>query len=533
MKFSAQRLAEAVGGELLGGASGGRRAAPKGQGGTPKGKGGGGDTRDVEAENVCIDSRQVAGGEVFVPIKGPTRDGHDFIEAALKAGAKIYLTEREDLNFDGADSGERGGVAGILVKDTLAALQDLAVHTRKERIGGETKVFAITGTAGKTSAKDLAGAAIGAEATTHISRESQNNHLGVPLTILNTPKNAEVIVAELGASAVGEIAHLAEILQPEVGLITSLGTAHIEGFGSVEAVAQAKAELLEALPPSGTAVLNADEGGSLRLAENMLVETIGGERIGSGRIGDGGGFSILTYGIQDTSPDVCAQNIRLDENLHPSFDVNSPWGEAEVRLSVPGRMNVSNALAALALAGLAGVSMEKAAEGLATAKLSANRMEITKRADGLLIINDTYNANPTSVKAALLELKSLPAKTHTAILGTMKELGDLHDQAHKEIAELAAKLDINLIAYREPAYLPESLRSLKKRTQVSGVLKKRKEKKDTSSFHAGKAASTQKTILVQSDSETLEAASHLGDGDALLLKASRSVTLGTLAQKLV
>ncbi len=446
MEFSAKKLAEVVGGQIVGDEAG-------------------------NAYNVCIDSRKIADRELFIPIIDK-RDGHEFIVDALKRGAGMYLASntdfiprdrnedfitgdrdgsvqihgeihngRVDENFipgDGSSgAGKHGSGAnptGILVKDTLKALKSLAVHIRQDRI--EAKIVGITGTVGKTSSKDLAAAALGVGLKTHFSQLSENNHLGVPLTLCNAPKDAEVILAEVGTSAPGEIKALAEILCPEIGVVTSVGTAHIEGFKSEQAVLEEKGELVKALTDSGIAILNSDRGGSLALAGYTNAQ-------------------VLTYGAEDgTKADVRAEGIKLDDYLMPSFTAVTPWGSTKIKLGVSGRLNVGNALVGIALAGLLGVDINQAGNALTQARLSPQRMEVLKTERGISIINDTYNANPTSMKAALLELQGFSADStrRIAILGTMAELGDMHDSAHKEVAQFARDLGIEVIAWREPAY---------------------------------------------------------------------------------
>ena len=422
------------------------------------------------ASGVSIDTRTIASGEAFVPIVAE-RDGHQFIDEAIKLGAPIYLTANEGLAVHSSTA------AGILVKDTLEALRSLAEHSRQERIFGT--VVGITGTAGKTSTKDLTIAALGQKLSVSGSRASENNHLGVMLTLCNAQKANQAVVVEIGASAVGEIRDLAGVAQPSIGVVTSVGSAHIEGFKSLKGVANAKAELVEALEASGTAVLNADNSGSMSLVERTQA-------------------SVLTYGTRESAA-VRAENISLDKNLAGSFTAATPWGRARVSLKACGAVNISNALAAIAVAGTLGVSPRHAAKGLKKAQLSALRMQITRRKDGLTVINDTYNANPTSIRAALLDLKSLPAESHIAILGTMKEMGTLHGKAHREMTELAAELGVRLVAYCEPAYC--------------------------------EGPAGREVQLVQNEAEAQEAIANLGKGDALLIKASRSVGLEELAEK--
>lgn len=425
-------------------------------------------------KNLAIDSRKVRGGEIFVPIKTSMRDGHDFIKYAVEAGSPIFFISKKYFKKHGMQN--KTQATGILVKDTLTALKVLAKHVRNERLtggvfGSGAKVIAITGSVGKTSTKDLTQAALSSELKTHASLNSENNHLGVPLTLCNAPKETQALIAEVGSSARGEIASLAEILKPDIAVVTSIGLAHIEGFKNIKAIEKEKGDLLEYLE-RGTAILNADEGGSISLASRTSCD-------------------ILTFGTEpDSKADIVAKNICLDENLNASFQLESPFGKSKVKLGVAGRLNVKNALAAIGVAGVLGIDLEKAIEGLSTAKLSKFRMELGTSKKGYLILNDTYNANPVSMKAALMELKAISATRHFAVLSTMKELGKIHDDSHQEIAEFARQQEIELISYLEPAYGMPVL-----------------------------------------DEEGLKSfLSELGKGDAVLFKASRTIELEKLVE---
>lgn len=423
---------------------------------------------ETQAKNVVIDSRKVTAGEIFVPLQAEKNDGHDFIEDACERGAAIFFcnadyfkTHKENIS----QLVQKTGTTAISVENTLTALQALGSHIRSDRMPG--KVVGITGSVGKTSTKDLTYSALAPALKTHKSQNSENNHLGVPLTLCNAPKGTEALVAEVGSSSMGEIAALAKILAPDIGVVTNVGLAHTQGLGDLESVAKEKGDLLESLPKSGTVILNADAGGSLALANRTQAQ-------------------VLSFGMQaDSQADIVAKNISLDENLAATFDLSSPFGSTKVNLQVAGKLNVSNALAALGVAGVLGVDLDIASQGLSQSQISELRMDLKTRKDGLQIINDTYNANPVSMKAALLELKALPAKSHIAVVSTMLELGEIHDSAHKEIAEFAEKHSIQLVSFQEPAYGVETL---------------------------GKA-------------ELKSFLSNLGKGDAVLFKASRAVGL--------
>lgn len=374
---------------------------------------------DVECDGASIDSRTIGGGQLFVPIVD-ARDGHDFIDAAVATGAAAYLTQR----------GPREGTA-IVVADTAAALTALGREARRCHHG---PVIGITGSVGKTSVKDLARAAVGAGRSVHASERSFNNELGVPLTLLNAPDGTDVLIVEMGARGIGHIAELCEIAQPDVGIVTYVGAVHTSEFGTVEAVARAKAELIEALPSSGHAILNADNPWVLAMRDRSPAP-------------------VVTYGDEG---DFSASDVSIDAALRPRFRVvaaeRTPPEGLPVELEVHGLHQVANALAALAAADAVGVDLAVAIAGLASAALSPWRMELASTPAGGVVINDAYNANAISTEAALRSLVAIEADRHVAVLGLMAELGDRHDADHRAIAELCRQLGVELIAYREAAY---------------------------------------------------------------------------------
>lgn len=417
---------------------------------------------DVVVDGAVIDSRLVAGGELFVPVVAE-RDGHDFISGALESGAAAYLTSRPPV----------GGTA-VVVDDTAAALTALGRAARDRLPEG---VVGITGSVGKTSVKDLMAAALGRTRTVVASARSFNNELGVPLTLLAAPEGCDAAVVEMGARGAGHIRLLCDIARPTVGVVTAVGLVHTETFGSLEAVARAKSELVSDLPATGTAVLNADD----QLVNAMASVTPA---------------TVVRYGLAHvgSAADVVAEAIVVDDELRPSFRLRSPWGDADVRLAVRGHHQVANALAAVAGAGACGVAIDDAVAGLADVTLSPWRMEIARSTGGALVINDAYNANPVSVAAALRSLAALPARRRVAVLGTMAELGDVAEREHRAAAELAAELGIEVLAVGEPAY---------------------------------------GTAEVPDVEAALARLGALADGDAVLVKGSRVAGLEVLAARLV
>lgn len=373
---------------------------------------------DVRCIGASIDTRTIANGELFVPIVD-NRDGHDFIAVAIPAGCAAYLTER----------GPQGGTA-IVVEDTSAALTALGREARR-RHGGP--VIAITGSVGKTSVKDLTLAAVRHSRRAYASPRSFNNELGVPLTLWNAPADTEVLIVEMGARGLGHITELCEIAQPDIGVVTSVGEVHTSEFGSIDAVAEAKGELVAALPSTGRAVLN---------IENHFVAAMR----------DRSAAPVITYGA---GGDVSAASVEVDDQLQPSFQLVSYGREYSVTLPVHGAHQVSNALAAIAAAEAIGISPGSAIAGLAQVDLSPWRMELSRTPEGATVINDAYNANAISTEAALRSLAALDVTERIAVLGVMAEIGDGHDDAHQAIAALCAELGISLLAYQESAYGPE------------------------------------------------------------------------------
>jgi UDP-N-acetylmuramoyl-tripeptide--D-alanyl-D-alanine ligase len=372
--------------------------------------------REPDMDGVTIDSRQVVPGNLFVPIVAE-RDGHDFIGAANRAGAAAYLT-----------AGPIEAGTAIRVEDTAAALTALGRHART-RLGD--RVVGITGSVGKTSLKDLLRAVGSTTWRTWANPGSFNNELGVPLTLCNAPDETELTVVEMGARGIGHIADLCAIAQPTVGVVTVVAGAHLEQFGSLDGVAEAKGELVEALPSTGFAVLNADDP---RVAA-MAARTSAG---------------VVSFGI--AGGDVRAEGVELDEQARARFVLRSPWGEAPVQLAITGAHQVVNALGAATAALVLGASVDDVARGLAAAELSAHRTALHVAPAGFRVVDDAYNANPTSMLAALDTLVALPAARRFAVLGTMAELGPDGAGDHRGITEAAAERGITVVAVGESAY---------------------------------------------------------------------------------
>ena len=371
---------------------------------------------DVDIEGAGFDSRTVRPGQLFVPLVAE-RDGHEFIGKALAAGAAAYLTSRP-----------AAGGSAIEVAETLRALMDLGAHQR-QRIGGT--VIAITGSVGKTSTKDMAWKALAASRRTAANERSFNNEQGLPTTILNCPDDIEVLVVEMGMRGLGEIEQLCRIAAPHIGVVTRVAEAHSARVGGIDGVARAKAELVAALPADGIAILNADDP-RVRAMRQLNV----GETVMFGETADA---------------DVRIGGLVLDNLARPSFVLETPWGNADVRLSISGRHMAHNAAAAIACVGAVGGDLAAGAAALAEVGLTGMRMQVERAVSGALILNDAYNANPTSMRAALDALIDLPAKRRVAIVGIMAEISDAAAE-HRAIARYAADREVELITVGTDLY---------------------------------------------------------------------------------
>jgi UDP-N-acetylmuramoyl-tripeptide--D-alanyl-D-alanine ligase len=371
---------------------------------------------DVGIEGASIDSRTIAPGQLYVPIVAE-RDGHAFIPAALEAGAPAYLTAQAPV-----------GGSAIRVGDTAAALLSLGTFARG-LVGG---TIGVTGSVGKTTTKDLLAGCLASTFCTAANERSFNNELGLPLTLLNAPNATQWVVLEMGARGAGQIARLADVARPDVGIVTRVAKAHVEYFGDLDGVARAKGELVAALPASGLAVLNFDDPRVRAMAS-------------------GSPCPVLGYAIE-ADAEVRADEVRLDGELRAQFRLSSPWGRTEVRLAVRGAHQVTNALAAATAALWCGVSIESVATALAANEGSTLRMELRRVVDGPVLVVDCYNANPASVEAAVQSLATLPGERKLAILGLMAELGDHTELEHRRVAAVAQGLGIEVVGYETGLY---------------------------------------------------------------------------------
>jgi UDP-N-acetylmuramoyl-tripeptide--D-alanyl-D-alanine ligase len=375
-----------------------------------------GDPDLVVSGEVVIDSRKVSPGGLFVAAAGEHVDGHDFAAAAVAAGAAAVLATRPVP------------VPSVLVADIQAALAALARNLVDELPG--VTIAGITGSSGKTSTKDLAAQLTERLGPTIAPAGSFNNELGHPLTVLRAGAQTRYLVLELSARGPGHIAYLCGIAPPRYGLVLNVGHAHAGEFGGLDQVAQAKGELPEALPPDGVAILNADDPRVAAMSARTQARVVTFSAAG------------------DPGAQVRAAGVHLDGLGRPGFTLVTPGGSAPVAMRLHGAHMVPNALAAAALAHELGLGLDGIADGLSAAEARSRwRMEVRQRPDGVTIINDAYNANPESVRAALDALAHLSqAGRAFAVLGHMAELGEFAQASHEEIGEYAAHLDGSALA---------------------------------------------------------------------------------------
>ncbi len=367
---------------------------------------------DVVYPRISTDSRAAARGDLYVALKGERFDGHAFVADAVASGARGAVV-----------SHPAPGARDVIlypVADTLRALGDLAAH-RRAAIGAT--VVAVTGSSGKTATKDFLAAAIGGTHRTHATSGNKNNRVGVPLTLLDAPLDAEVVVLELGTSEPGEIRALTAIAGPDVAVITTVGESHLEGLGSLEGVLEEKLDLLRGLAAEGHAVVGDRPPELAERAREIRADVR------------------VAGSTERADPDARPDDVRVDEAGRHTFR----WRGLTVTVPVPGRHAVDDALLALTVAELLGVPAEDAVRGIAGARPASLRGEV-RRVGGLTLLVDCYNANPQSTRAALeaLELHRT-APRRVAVLGTMLELGGASDRLHDEVLRDALARDIEMV----------------------------------------------------------------------------------------
>jgi UDP-N-acetylmuramoyl-tripeptide--D-alanyl-D-alanine ligase len=354
-----------------------------------------------------VDSRTLRPGDLFFALRGPTHDGHAYVAEVLKKGAAGVVVDREVA----------GGTDSVLrVEDSLVALQTLASAARQEWTGD---VVGVTGSAGKTTTKDMIAEMLSEGFNTAKTEGNLNNHVGLPISLLRVDDQARVAVLEMGMNHAGEIRALAAIARPDVGVVTNVGAAHMESFDSVDGIAAAKQELIEALPPEGTAVLNADDA---RVAAFAAAHP----------------GPVVTYGESEKAT-VRAEDVRFSEE-GLAFRV----GATRFESPLTGRHSVSNLLAGIAVAGIYGIAPDRLTDRVRNIQPGKMRGE-RFRHRGILVFNDCYNSNPDAARAMLAVLRDTPARRRIAVLGEMLELGRWAEPLHRDVGSYAAECGINVL----------------------------------------------------------------------------------------
>jgi len=438
----------------------------------------------VEREfSFSIDSRTIQPGQVFIALRGPNANGHDYLEPALQKGACGFIVS----DIERISKIEiRNSPFVIQVDNTLKALQSIASASRQKH---PVSLAAITGSNGKTTVKDMAASIL--ETHHHVlkSQKSFNNPIGLPLTLANMTEHHEIAVLEMGMNAPGEIRQLAGIARPNVGAITNVAPAHFGFFNSLEAIMRAKLELFESLPSHGTAVLNTDD----ELFEQML-ETVR--------------CSVVAFGTRPAKcsyghPFIFAENLTVSSDAKYSFDLKTPDGMIPISLPLLGYHNVLNALAATAVVcALQHLELDAIKEGLENFQPGPMRTQVTNH-HNVTIINDAYNANPISMTAALRTLKTFPcSEKKIAVLGDMLELGQISQSAHYDIGKRAAEVPVDKLFL-----LGEYAKDVSQGAQAMGM--------------------AETNILIGDSHEQLayELAKHVKQQDIILFKASRGMAM--------
>ena len=383
---------------------------------------------DCEASGIAFDSRTLHSGQAFVALVGDA-DGHDFLQAAATAGAPFAIVQR-GKSID--------ALTCVEVDDCDAALTVLGRHCR-DRLSGslEGRVIGITGSVGKTSTKDLVLAVLRLKyANAHGPEKSLNNDIGVPVTIINAPDSCDALVLEMGMRGLGEIARLCVVGHPQIGVITEVGDAHSERVGGIEGVVRAKAELVQSLPSSGVAIVNSDSVNAMRTVHGIAA-------------------SVVTFGSSETAS-VKWEIVSTDERGCCTVRFTSGEESTVGVVPLPGIHMASNAASAVAVGITCGIGIEQCVEALSNAQVASQRMQWVSGQNGLRILDDSYNANPMSVAAALRTVAETSAKKRFAVLGVMAEV--LHsDVAHQEIATLCRQLGIELLALETDLYRTNAL----------------------------------------------------------------------------
>ncbi|MFA6411561.1 MAG: UDP-N-acetylmuramoyl-tripeptide--D-alanyl-D-alanine ligase [Syntrophales bacterium] len=435
----------------------------------------------IQLTGVSTDSRQCSPGNLFVALQGESFDGHHYLDQAIQKGAAGLLIHRRTEKTP-------NDLPVILVGDTLLALGDLA-HFWRRRFS--PTIIAITGSSGKTTTKEMAAAILGRGGNCLKTEGNFNNLIGLPLTIFNLKHNHTAAILELGTNQRGEIARLTRIAAPEIGLITNIGPAHLEGFTSIAGVAEEKMDLFLNMPRSGTIIINHDD--------QFLS-----------KYGDGWTGRCISFGLKKGA-DVRAEKIIYRHDRGTSFTLHVGDAHQEVSMPIAGEHQVMNALAAAASTWAAGATIADIGQGLNSFSPVPGRMEVLPLNNGAYVINDTYNANPSSVGEALKTLSNLKGKGHSVVvLGDMLELGDEEEIWHQKIGGLLADTGVDRV------YL---------RGRLAGA---------TAAGASKKGLPTSSVILREDPEEiTSDILSYVRDGDWILVKGSRRMKMETIVEMIV
>ncbi|MGP3980575.1 UDP-N-acetylmuramoyl-tripeptide--D-alanyl-D-alanine ligase [Streptomyces sp. KR80] len=419
------------------------------------------------------DSRDVRLGGIFLALAGERVDGHDFAADAVKGGSALVLATRPV------------GVPAVVVDDVLAAAGALASHLAARLTA---RFIGITGSSGKTSTKDLTAHVLAAAGPTVATIGSHNSEIGTPETVSRADEATRFLVLEMGARGIGHLRQLTGMVPLDVAAVLNVGTAHLGEFGSRDAIAQAKGELVEDLRPEGLAVLNVEDAAVRAMASRTRAHVV------------------LTG--RDLQAHIRAEHVELDDKGRARFKLVTPEGRADVALHLVGEHHVANALTAAAIGREAGLSVDQLAVRLSTARPASRwRMEVTERPDGVTVVNDAYNANPDSMRAALMALAAMSrGRRAVAVLGEMRELGADSEREHARLGELVAELGIaHLITVG--------------RTEARCI--------EQAARHGGVDA----VRVADQDAAFAELRQRLRPGHVVLVKASRDADLQTLAEK--
>ncbi|MFV1871752.1 MAG: UDP-N-acetylmuramoyl-tripeptide--D-alanyl-D-alanine ligase [Oleiphilus sp.] len=373
---------------------------------------------DAEFSSISIDSRTVAPSDLFIAIKGDRFDGHEFIETVEKSGCSLFVVSSDSEKM----KKKLSRVSYLRVENTLLALGECGRINRENFQG---KVVGLTGSTGKTSTKNMLEAILSEKGATCATQGNFNNEIGVPLTLLKINTSHQYAVVEMGARKIGDIAYLTQLVQPDVSILLNAGTAHIDIFGSQENIVKGKGEIFGALRPNGHAVVNLDDPAHLVWLEALQEK------------------SVFSFSLTNKKADVFASEIVCQEQF-TTYILNYGGSKQEIRLPIPGEHNVANSLAAAAAALALGFDIKMIAKGLAGLAQSEGRLMTIPCSESLELIDDSYNANPTSMKAAI-DVLSLKNGCKIAVLGEMGELGDFAQKLHIDVARHIANSHVDTV----------------------------------------------------------------------------------------